>query len=78
MLSSSDGSFVGAYAITTSNTTVLSPTTRAITVTGNGNISIEWTSGVTTVEPVVSGVYYYYKVRKVLTNSTATGIRGYY
>lgn len=74
-----DHPYSGGFAITPADFDDLPKVTREILITGAGNISVVWLDGSATIEPVAATTRYRWRIKRVLaTNTTATGIRGYY
>lgn len=76
---SGDSLLVSGFTITPNNSTVFPIATKQIRITGtSGDLAVTWMDGTTSVEPVLSGATYNWRLTKVsLTGTTATGIRGY-
>lgn len=75
-----DSPYIGALAITASDSTVLSQTTRAIYVGGTGNLALTFADGTTaTLESIPVGTLLRVRATKVLsTGTTATKLIGLY
>lgn len=76
-LAASDGPVSGGFAITPSDTAVLSPIARGFTVDVAGNIKVRFIDQTTDTFAVNAGTPYPYTVDMVFaTGTTATGIHG--
>jgi hypothetical protein len=71
---------IGAFLITPDDSQNLPSTTRQLRVSGTGGqVSVVWLDGTSTIEPVVTGDVFDWRIVRVLaTGTTATGLRGYY
>ncbi len=70
---------IGAFNITPHDINELIQYTRQIKVSGAGNLAVTWYDDTSTIEAVVAGETYDWRIKKVsATGTTATGIKGYY
>jgi hypothetical protein len=74
------GPIIGTLGvITPDDNTDLRYVSRQISVGADGNVSVVWLDGSTSVEPVVTGKEYPWRLRRInATGTTATGLRVYY
>ncbi|MCX8226377.1 MAG: hypothetical protein OTI35_09900 [Sulfitobacter sp.] len=72
------GPICGGFAIAPDDTTDVAQVTRAIMVSGTGDVSAVLKNGETVTLPnLLAGVVYPFRVARVLsTGTTATGIKG--
>lgn len=74
------GPIIGTLGVITPSDSIdLRYVSRQIRVGADGNVSVVWLDGSTSVEPVVANREYDWRLRRInATNTTATNIRVYY